>query len=300
MATAFLEVEWPNAQSENSDFHVIPVPYEASVSYGGGTKNGPDAIIEASNQLEIFDLFFNPTTKPLKIHTKEAVDCNGRPGEVLERIRHTVSDTLKQKAVPVVLGGEHTVTYGAALALSEKGEKFGIVQFDAHADMRYAYDETSLCDVTSEDNVPEDSKFSHACVMRRCHELGIPVFGIALRAFSKEEHLYMKEQGIKNLTAFDIAQSKGKYLDREILPLDFPKNIYISFDVDGLDPSVIRATGTPVPGGLFWQEAMDILKNIQQGRQIIGIDVTELAPCDNDNASNFAAALLTYRLMCMV
>ncbi|OPZ76175.1 MAG: N(1)-aminopropylagmatine ureohydrolase [Alphaproteobacteria bacterium ADurb.Bin438] len=278
---SFLASEIENANENEAKFHVIPVPYEASVSYGGGTVNGPKAILKASDQLEIYDEWLNNNPHELGIHTQNEVDCSGKPEEVIENIYHATKKAIDNNAIPVVLGGEHTVTYGAIKALYEKNKDFGIVQFDAHADLRDSY---------------EGSIYSHASVMKRCLDLGVPVFGIGIRAFSKEEADLRVEKGLKSLDVLKIAE-EGIDFNKDILPENFPKKIYITFDVDGLDPSVIRATGTPVPNGLTWREAMAILKNIKKGREIIGLDVNELAPDENDNASTFAAALLTYRLM---
>lgn len=282
MVHHFLASEIQNAAKDKAKFHIIPVPYEASVSYGGGTRRGPDAILEASDQLEIYDEWLDNNPHLLGIHTQEAVDCSAKnPETVMDNIAAAVTDSIKNNAIPCLLGGEHTVTYGAIKAFAAaRGGDFGIVQFDAHADLRDSY---------------EGSKYSHASVMKRCLDLGVPVFGIGIRAFCKEEAALRKKAGLASLDALTIAD--GVDLKQDILPASFPTNIYVTFDVDGLDPAVIRATGTPVPGGLSWNQAMAMLLNIKKGRNIIGVDVNELAPDKNDNASTFAAALLTWRLL---
>jgi len=283
MVHHFLASEIPNAAKDVAKFHIIPVPYEASVSYGGGTAKGPEAILEASDQLEIYDEWLDNNPHSLGIHTQDPVDCSAKnPETVMDNIAAAVTESLNNNAIPCLLGGEHTVTYGAikAFFLARGGADFGIVQFDAHADLRDSY---------------EGSKYSHASVMKRCLDLGVPVFGIGIRAFCKEEALLRKAKGMASLDALAIA--RGVDLTQDILPASFPKNIYVTFDVDGLDPAVIRATGTPVPGGLSWNQAMNMLLNVKKGRNIIGVDVNELAPDKNDNASTFAAALLTWRLL---
>jgi agmatinase len=174
-----------------------------------------------------------------------------------------------------VLGGEHTVTLGALRALKAAGEEFGVIQFDAHADLRDEY---------------EGSKLSHACVMRRAVDgLGLPLFQVGVRALSLEEHELRIERG--------IGFSNGWNFSADKIPADFPEKVYITFDVDGLDPSAMPSTGTPVPDGLTWREAFQCLEEISKVRKIIAADVVELAPIDGLHAPDFGAAQLVYRIM---
>lgn len=278
MASHFLDGEINNLKPEEAGIHVIPVPLETSVSYGGGTAKGPGAIIEASTQLELWDGTAIPAEAG--IHTGDPLNCNGDITKVLDRIEDAVCYAVECEAMPLVLGGEHTVTLGALRGLRQKRGTFGVVQFDAHADLRNTY---------------EGSPYSHACVMRRAVEdLRLPLFQIGVRALCAEEATYREDNEIPHL---DARQLFLKGLPKQVLPSDFPDRIYISFDVDGLDPSVIRATGTPVPGGLGWQQTLSLLQSVMQGRELIGADVVELAPAEGDHASDFAAALLAYTLM---
>ncbi|WP_419786970.1 agmatinase [Pseudodesulfovibrio sp.] len=278
MATHFLEGEIPNAKPEDAAFHIIPVPLESTVSYGGGTANGPAALIDASTQLELWDGKGKPGL--LGVHTATPVDCSGTMTKSLDRIEDAVSYALECDATPIVIGGEHTVTLGALRAIKQRYRKVGVVQFDAHADLRNTY---------------EGSPYSHACVMRRAvDDLGLPLFQIGVRALCEEEENFRKENEIPHLDAETLFR---KGIPGHLLPGDFPDRIYITFDVDGLDPSVIRATGTPVPGGIGWQEAMALLTAATQGRTLVGADVVELAPVEDDRASDFAAAQLAYALM---
>lgn len=259
----FLESEIPDIPPRECFFQVICAPMEETVSYGGGTGRGPQAILDASDQLEAFDGISCPCE--LGIHTVL------KSFQTLEKIEAEVSKHWKQNKFPFLLGGEHTVTLGALRALKAAREEFGVIQFDAHADLRDEY---------------EGSKLSHACVMRRAvDDLGLPLYQIGVRALSFEEHEYRKEQGIPFSN------------DWKNLPSDFPDKVYITFDVDGLDPSAMPSTGTPVPDGLSWREAFQCLEEISKVRKIIAADVVELAPIDGLHAPDFGAAQLVYKIM---
>ncbi|GFM32444.1 agmatinase [Desulfovibrio subterraneus] len=275
----FLASELEESTPEQCLFQVVPAPFEATVSYGGGTVHGPAAILEASDQLEVWDGLSDASV--LGIHTHPAVDCTGDAETVLDRIEAAVASAAEH-GIPVMLGGEHTVTLGALRALHKKHGNFGIVQFDAHADLRDTY---------------EGSPFSHACVMHRALDLGLPVFGIGVRALCKDEVALRKDRNLSYLDARDLAMNG---MPENLLPADFPETIYVTFDVDGLDPSVISATGTPVPGGVLWWQAIKLLEKAIAGRTVIGMDVVELAPKEGDHASDFAAAQLTYAMMGIV
>lgn len=273
----FLASEYAPAPPDKARFHVIPVPYEKTTSYGKGTAYGPSAILAASQQLEAFNGQCCPGDQG--IHTARPVDCAGSATTVLGRIERRVHAALHHGAVPVLLGGEHTITLGAVRALLDAGIRFGVVQFDAHADLRNEY---------------EGSPFSHACVMRRIVELGVPVLQIGVRALCEEEAGFRRTARIRHVDAAALA---ARGIPRRLMPTAFPRALYISFDVDGLDPSIMPATGTPVPGGLSWYQAQTLLKRITVGRQMVGFDVVELAPLRGLHAADFTAAQLVYDLM---
>jgi agmatinase len=276
--SGFLSSELSQVRPEKALFHVLPVPYEKTVSYGHGTAKGPAAIIEASNQLERWDGTSDPGAEG--IYTWPAIDCSAEPEAVLDEIALAVSRILKLKKLPVVLGGEHTVTWGVIKGYLDAGVKdFGVVQIDAHADLRDAY---------------EGDKYSHASVMRRVVEAGIPLVQLGIRAFCEEEREARKRFGVKAFDASDIVP-KGKSAIR--LPAKFPRNVFFTLDVDGIDPSVLPATGTPVPGGLGWYQTLGLFESVARQRRLIGFDVMEFAPIPGFHAYDFAAALLTYRLM---
>ncbi len=296
----FLESEFAPRPADDARFHVISAPFEASVSYGGGTAGGPAAIIQASNQLEVFDGLSCPGEEG--IHTWPPLDCRGPAREVLPRITNAVRRAVLEGAggsgVPVVLGGEHSITASAVAGILEAlnagehgaehtGAPIGVVQIDAHADLRDEY---------------EGSRESHACVARRIHgDMGIPLIQIGVRALSPEEVIYRAAppNGVP-LVVYDAASIVPGGTTSIEIPHDFPRRIYISVDVDGLDPSIIPATGTPVPGGLGWYQILGILTSIAGARRVVGMDVVELAPIAGQHAWSYAAAELVHRMMGIV
>ncbi len=276
MSQTFLASEYPDA-GPGAFFHILPVPLERTVSYGAGAANGPRAILEASQQLEDWDGKSRPGL--LGFHTCGPVDC-GRPlAEVFAETARCCGVCLDQGGVPAVLGGEHTVSYGALRAFAARNIPLGIVHIDAHADLRAIY---------------EGDPFSHACVLRRAVEdFGFPLAQFATREYSREEAAFRKERGILSLDADELARG----IPESPLPGDFPKDLYVTFDLDGFDASLMPATGTPAPGGLFWHEALRLLENCLAGRRLLGFDVVELAPIPGLHHADFTAARLVHSLM---
>ncbi|MBU2871754.1 agmatinase [Colwellia sp. E2M01] len=280
----FLGSEIAQGKPEDALFHVIPVPYEASVSYGGGTSLGPSAILKASWQLEEWDGKSKPCEQG--IYTHPVVDCSVSPEQVIENIAAATKIAGDFAKIPVVLGGEHTVTYGVIKGLLESGvvnvNDIGIVQIDAHADLRDAY---------------EGDKLSHASVMKRIVDLGIPLFQLGIRAFCEEEVETRKAANVHFIDADDLVPNN---INEITLPEDFPKNVFFTLDIDGMDPSVFPSTGTPVPGGLSWYQTLSLFESVAKQRNIIGFDIMEFAPINGFHAYDFAASFLTYKMMGIV
>lgn len=274
----FLGSEIEQPKPEEALFHIVPVPFERTVSYGGGTNEGPSAILEASWQLEEWDGKSKPCE--LGIYTHGPVDCDADADQVIENIAAAVKPICEMGKMPVGIGGEHTVTYGIIKGMLDAGIKdFGIVQIDAHADLREAY---------------EGDKYSHASVMKRCVDEGIPLYQLGIRAYCEEEIEIRKKHGVYYQDADDLVPQNISAIE---LPEDFPKKVFFTLDIDGMDPSVFPSTGTPVPGGLGWYQTLGLFESVAKQREIIGFDVMEFAPIAGFHAYDFAASLLMYKMM---
>lgn len=274
----FLGSEIQQPEPSAARFHVLPAPFEESVSYGGGTSEGPASILEASWQLELWDGKSVPAEEG--IYTLPPIDTTGSAEEVVNRIAKATQGIVEAGKLPVMLGGEHTVTYGAIKGLLDAGvDDFGVVQIDAHADLRDAY---------------EGNPYSHASVMKRIVDEDIPLFQLGVRAYCQEEIKTRKVHGVRHLDADLLVPRNIQTFE---LPDDFPEKVYFTLDIDGMDPSVFPATGTPVPGGLGWYQTLALFEAVRQQRQIIGFDVVEFAPIQGFHAYQFSAALLAYKMM---
>ena len=282
--TNFLALEKKDSNYRDSNIVILQAPLEKTVSYGKGTKNGPAEILNASHYVEFFDEEFNSELcfekgicsleeiKFAKLSTKKAI----------EKIYKEVKNQIEAEKFVVTLGGEHSLSSAPIKAHFEKYDKLSILQFDAHSDFRDVY---------------EGSKYSHASVMARVAEFTKDIVQVGIRAQCKEEYDFIVENKIKTFYARGIREDKyGKNWQNAVLD-SLNDNVYITFDVDGFDPSVISATGTPEPGGLFWDETMNLLKMIGKHKNIVGFDVVELAPNSKDVSSNFNAAKLVYKLL---
>ncbi|MBQ0712937.1 MAG: agmatinase [Porticoccus sp.] len=277
----FLGSEIEQGDPTDALFHIIPVPYERTVSYGGGTAKGPWAILDASWQLETWDGKSTPCE--LGIYTREAIVCEGEEPAVIERIAAATKEVVSLGKMPVAIGGEHTVTGGIIKGLLDAGiTDFGVVQIDAHADLRDAY---------------EGNPLSHASVMKRIVDLGIPLYQLGVRAYCEEEKEAREKYGVHFQDADQLVPNN---ITEITLPDDFPKKVFFTLDIDGMDPSVFPSTGTPVPGGLGWYQTLSLFESVADQREIIGFDLMEFAPIQGFHAYEFAAAQLIYKMMGIV
>ena len=261
---------------------VVPFGLEKSVSYGSGTKNGPKAILKASHQVELFDEeLLQDSYKNFQIKTLKPFKIKKKLTDALNQLTIITKNILNKKEFPLILGGEHSITPGIIKAFSQKYKKITILQIDAHADLRDGY---------------EGEKFSHASAMRRCLDYkNIEIVSFGIRNLCSDEYKYYKSipKRMKIFWGKDMGNWNLNTLKRMIKN----KNVYITFDLDGFDSSLMSATGTPEPGGLFWNDAMRILKITSENSNIVGADINELAPKKNLHACDFIAAKLAYKIL---
>ena len=261
---------------------VIPFGLERTVTYGGGTKNGPKEIIKASHQVELYDeeLKCEPFRK-IGIKTLKPFKINKKINKAINQIAEINQKILDNKLFPITLGGEHSITPGCIKPFVKKYKKLTLLHFDAHADLRESY---------------AGEKFSHASAIKRCIDhKNVSVISFGIRNISAEEIPILK----KNKSRIEIywAKDKKKWNLNKFKKQIKNKNVYITFDVDGLDSSIMPATGTPEPGGIFWDEALDIIKIACKNSKIVGADINELAPIKGFNSYNFLVAKLVYKIL---
>jgi len=261
---------------------VIPFGLEKTVSYGSGTKNGPKEIIKASHQVELYDDELNcEPYKKIGIKTLKPFKIDKNIKKALRKISDINGEILSKRIFPLTLGGEHSITPGCIVPFVKKYKKLCLLHFDAHADLRESYN---------------GEKFSHASAIKRCLDhKNVSVISFGIRNISKSEILYLK----KNSSRIHIFWSKDKLnwnLDK-FKKLIKNKTVYLTFDVDGLDSSIMPATGTPEPGGLLWDETLNIIKIASKNSNIVGADINELSPIKGFNSYNFLAAKLAYKII---
>jgi len=277
--TNFLGISDTCCKPDTAAALILPVPYEGTVTYGKGAAGGPKAIIKASQQVELYDEYLDCEPWQQGIATLPAMRPRARPALMARAVEREVSRLVRLDRLVVVLGGEHSISSGAADAHLEQYPKMGVIQFDAHADLRDCYNGTP---------------WNHACVMARVRER-IPsrrVLQLGIRSLSEAEAALSKSARYKIAQAREIVQGRFD-LTRHLARL--PRQIYITFDVDVFDPSVIRATGTPEPGGLDCYTVLAMLEQIFEKKQVVGFDVVEL--CAGDPVSAFTTARLIYRMI---
>lgn len=278
----FAGIEDEYASYEKARVVVLPVPLERTTTYARGTRKGPCAIIEASRNMETFDEELQVETyQKLGIATLEEMDTEeGSLEQVLANISTAVLGLLEEGKFPVVLGGEHSLTPACVSAAARKFKDLSVLQIDAHADLREAY---------------QDNPNSHACALRRSLEI-CPAVQVGIRSLSSEEAVAIPTLPTRIFWAQDIIKRPTREWAEEVAQSLSP-NVYLTIDLDGLDPSIMPATGTPEPGGLTWEQVTGLLRAVARQRNIIGMDVVELLPTPGLHAAEFLAAKLIYRTL---
>ena len=261
---------------ESSKIVIIPVPYDGTTTWIKGSDKGPKAILEASTNLEMYDIDTDSEVHRLGIHTAEPVLEASSPEAMVEEVYARVKALYKKKKFPVVLGGEHTVSIGAFKAASEQFSDLTILQFDAHTDMRDTY---------------KGSKINHHCVMARASEMA-PIVQVGIRSMSAGEREDIKPDRVfYAMQIYDQSTWMYELLNK------LSRNVYITIDLDVLNPSIMASTGTPEPGGMNWFDIINILKKISEQVNIVGFDITELVPNKENKAPDYLAAKLIYTLL---
>jgi agmatinase len=263
---------------------ILPIPYEATTTYGAGTRNGPEAILAASRQVELWDEDANwDPSGAIRLATAAPIlpEVSG-PQAMLDKIKRIVQPWVAQGKLICALGGEHTITVALLQAMQTRYPDFTVVALDAHADLRESYD---------------GSKLSHACVLRRVYELGRPLTILGTRSYSKEEaDLLWVAPRLKMFKARELHTPAGWEAAREHLQ-GIAGPVYLSIDADTLDPGVMPAVGTPEPGGLSYGQVLTIMETLARRGPVIGLDLVELAPIPGHRVSEFAAARLLYKAL---
>ena len=269
---------------QKSDHKVVVVPFglEKTVSYGGGTKNGPKEIIKASHQVELFDEELNKEPyKEIGIKTLKPFLIKKEIKSALNQLTKINEKILLKDKFPMVLGGEHSLTVGSIKPFVKKYDEIILLHFDAHADLRESYN---------------GEKYSHASAIKRCLDFkNVKVVSFGIRNLSQSEMNFYKNN--KNRIEIFWGKDKKKWDLSRLKSIFKEKNVYITFDVDGFDASIMPATGTPEPGGLLWEEVLPIIKTVCQVSNIIGVDINELAPIKNFDSYNFLVAKLAYKIL---
>lgn len=255
---------------------LLPVPYDGTSTWIKGSDKGPSALIEASGTLEMFDIETATDVSKKGIFTLEPVTEKQSPEKMSVAVEHAVSKLLDDKKFPVVVGGEHSVSIGAFKAMSKKYQNITFLQFDAHADLRKSY---------------EGSAYNHACAMYQAKQLA-PIVQVGIRSMCEEESAYVNRDNM--FFRYQIRHNKD--WQNEVLKR-LSKEVYITIDLDVFDPSIMPSTGTPEPDGLLYHEVLSMIRKVEEQCVIVGFDVVELCPSEQNKAPNFMASKLIYQIL---
>ena len=266
---------WKYTKPENSEIVVLQVPYDETSTWIKGADKGPQAILEASANMELFDIDTQSEVYKKGIYTDLPILEKKSPLGMVRAVKSRVTELLHKKKFVVTMGGEHSVSIGSIFAAADCFENLTIVQLDAHADLRQEY---------------EGSKYNHACVMARAREVA-PVVQLGIRSISEDEEV---SDPARMIYAREIVQSVS--WKEKVWPL-LTENVYLTIDLDVFDPAYMPSTGTPEPGGLDWYQVSGFVKELNKRANIIGIDIVELCPNENNKAPDFLAAKLIYQIL---
>jgi agmatinase len=264
------------SQLNNSQIVILPVPYDGTSTWIKGADKGPEAILEASANMELYDIETESEVYKLGIFTAPFINENSSPEKMVQVVYNEAKKYIDLEKFLVTIGGEHSISSAPAKAICEKYKDVTVLQIDAHSDLRPEY---------------EHSKYNHACVMARIQEF-CPILQVGIRSMDTVELPNMDKSRV-----YFAHEIRKNHLWIEDLLKQLTENTYITIDLDGFDPSVLPATGTPEPGGLLWEQVMDLIVAVNKNSNIVGLDVMELCPNENHPASNFLATKLIYRIL---
>jgi agmatinase len=274
--TNFADLPPQYSRLENSAVVILPVPYDGTSTWGKGADKGPQAVIEASANMELYDIETDSEMYLKGIFTDKFLQPPPLPEDVVEKVAEKVGAHIEKNRFTVIIGGEHSVSIGSIKALARKYKNLSVLQLDAHSDLRDEYN---------------GSKYNHACVMARARQL-CPIVQVGIRSMDSSEKNSMQKE--------NVFFAKDIYNNRDWIPKVVSKlsdNVYITIDLDVFDPSIMPATGTPEPGGLFWYDVLALLKAVFEKTNVVGFDVVELCPDSRNKAPDFLAAKLIYKAL---
>ena len=276
----FLGLEPKYCDPKKSRFHILPIPYDVTASYMKGTRKGPKGIIKASQQVEYFDEILHGEFYQAGIFTAPQITCQHLSAEKLqEKIYDRAEPVIKNGKFLFSLGGEHSVTPALVKAYKKYYPKLSLLHIDAHADLRDEYHNT---------------KFSHACAMRRVYDMGVPFVQVGIRSMDQDQHEFIQKHKLKVLTPWMI--NKNPNWIKQVLA-GLTDDVYISFDIDGLDPAYAPGTGTPEPGGLSYPQVVEMILAVGKKKKIVGADIVEVVPNISGVVTEFLAARLAYKII---
>jgi len=279
MRTYFLDMEREFAVLENSRYVLLPVGYDGTSTFEKGADKGPQAIIDASDSLELYDPVYDIEAYKTGIYTDDFLYDFSTPETMVQGVYQRICHFLELSKIPGILGGEHSVSIGAIQAMSERYPDLSVLQIDAHADLRDEYLGTP---------------FNHACVMRRAQEYA-RIVQVGIRNVCVEEKQNIVPENI--FYAHQICNHE-RWIPEAVNRLT--EHVYLTIDLDGFDPSIVPATGTPLPGGLSWYLVIAFLEHLCKNRKIVGFDVVELCPHPHNKISDVLAATLVYKIIALL
>jgi agmatinase len=275
----FAGLEPPYSNLQNAKTVILPIPYDSTSEWRTGARHGPQAIIDASQYLELYDLELDRETYKVGISTLPRVEpLLSSPQDMIDRVYEVVGGLVQNEKFVVVLGGEHSLSLGAVRAFKEAFPRLSVLQLDAHADLRDEYLGT---------------KYGQACVMRRISEL-CPISQVGVRSLSREEKEFLTQRKLKPFYMSDLASNTAS-VDRIVHSLS--QDVYVTIDVDVLDPSIMPAVGTPEPDGMSWQQILNVIESVAQHKRVVGFDLMEFCPAEGPSSCAFLLAKLAYKFI---